>query len=149
MKKIFQTSMMIIMTVIVLCASSGCSSTDYIATVKAHKPLTTQNFPYTYGEVLDKYLISPEWTENVSGDSGTVTIRGEVKGDPDNLGDMVITIGVAPVQGDSSKVSITVKSLSYSGNSASGDDAGDFVAIMFLAYDNGYDSFVDFVNDNS
>lgn len=149
MKKYLKKAIVVLMTVIVLCFLSSCSSTDFIATVKAHKPLTSQSLPYTYEEVLDKYLISPKWTENVSGDSAVVTVSGEVKGDTDNLGDMVIKIDVTPIPGDDSSVKISLKSLSYGGNqSSSAGEAGDLLAALFLAYDYGYDSFVDFVTAN-
>lgn len=39
---------------------------DYVETVKQHKPFAvSQGMPYTYEEVLDKYIVSPEWKENI------------------------------------------------------------------------------------
>lgn len=53
---ILGTAILLIVVVIVIAVSLGGSGTDYIATVKAHTPFaTSQNLPYTFAEVFDKY----------------------------------------------------------------------------------------------
>jgi len=137
-----------VFVVVAFIAAIGLSGgeTDYIATVKAHKPLaSSQSLPYTYNEVFEKYINSPVWKVQKSGeDTAYVDISGTLKG---TKIDLVITIKVVPNPDDPDGVLIKRKSITLDGDKYSEEeDVDEFILNMFLAYDQKYDSLADFLS---
>ena len=60
------------------------NSVDYVAFVKAFQPFNSQGMPYTYGQVLDKYIEDAKWSaakrEKNSDLLTTVEVYGSAKG---------------------------------------------------------------------
>jgi len=124
----------VIVAFIVAIGLSG-GNIDYTATVKTHKPFAvSQNLPYTYNEVFEKYIDSPVWKVRESGkDTAYVDISGTVKG---TKIDLVITIKVAPNPDNSDGVLIRPNSVTVNGEKSSTEnDTVEFVLAMFSAYD--------------
>lgn len=110
---------------------------DYIATVSAHTPFAdSQGLPYTYGEVLNKYISSPEWVVRESDDVHYVDISGEIKG-MDN--ELLITIEVTQDPNDPDIAIMTPESVTLDDiKSSTENEAVTFLLNMFFAYDEGY-----------
>lgn len=124
---------LVIVAVIVI-AMNWNGEIDYEATVRAHQPFNvTQGLPYTYGEVLDKYISSPNWKVRKSGDVNYVDISGKAKGTDNEL---VVTIKVTEDPRDPDLASIAPESVTIDGEkSPTKNDATRFLLAMFTAYD--------------
>ncbi len=135
-------AVLIIIFVIAAASFSG-NNTDYIATVKAHKPFAvSQNLPFTYSEVFDKYIIAPVWEVRKSNDNiAYVDVSGTAKG---TKNDLVITIKVAPNPNDVNGVLISPELATVNGEkSPTQNDAVKFLFAMFSAYEKEYDDLSD------
>lgn len=110
---------------------------DYEATVRAHQPFISQGTSLTYGEVLDKYIVSPIWKVNEFGNEASVDINGTAKGTEYKL---MITITVTSDSNDTDSAFISLESVTVDGEkSPTKNDAVNFLLAMFLAYDKGYE----------
>lgn len=132
--------------VIIVIAMNWNGKMDYEATVRAHQPFAaTQGLSYTYGEVLDKYISSPDWEVRKSGDVNYVDISGKAKGTDNEL---VITIKVAEDPSDPDLAKIAPESVIIDGKkSPTQNDAVEFLLAMFLMYEEGYDDISDLFSE--
>lgn len=126
----------IIAIVVMLTISANWEgSTNYVATVEKHKPLESQGLPFTYENVLNKYIDSPKWESRESGDIGYVDISGTIKGSNKKID---VKIKVSPMSNDSKRVSIKPESITLNGNSPSTQAAAEQILLyMFSAYQRG------------
>lgn len=136
--------------VVAFIAAIGLSGDEinYVATVKAHKPFAvSQNLPYTYNEVFDKYISSPLWEVRESGkDTAYIDIKGTAKG---TKNDLVITIKVAPNPDNPNGALISPYSVKTNkGTYIENEDAVEFILMLFSAYDQKYDTLSDYFNDS-
>lgn len=126
----------LVVVVIIVIAMNWNGKTDYEATVRAHQPFVSQGTDLTYGEVLDKYISSPDWNVRKSDDANYVDITGKAKGTDNNL---AVTIKVTDDPYDPDLVKISPESLTIDGKkSPTKDEAVEFLLAMFFAYDEGY-----------
>ncbi len=130
----------VLLAVILVVVSSMDSGTDYVATAKAHKPFAkSQNLPYTYAEVFDKYIDKPVWymdSEDKKTDTAIVKVDGTLKGTEYSL---IMSIEVSPNPDDPDGCLIRPQSVSFDGTEfISQNDAVEFLCNMFVAYDEGY-----------
>ncbi len=113
---------------------------DYVAIVAKHTPFEdTQGLPYTYEEVLNKYLVSAEWKVREEGDAHYVDISGKTKGIEDKL---KITIRVSPNPDfpDSDIALIQPESVTADDTDQIFEgEAVDFLYDLFCLYDEGYE----------
>lgn len=132
--------------VIIVIAMNWNGKMDYEATVRAHQPFdVTQGLSYTYGEVLDKYISSPDWEVRKSGDVNYVDISGKAKGTDNEL---VITIQVTADPSDADLAKIAPESVTIDGEkSPTQNDAVEFLLAMFLMYEEGYDDISDLFSE--
>lgn len=84
---IIGAAVLLVVIIIVIAVSSGSGggrNIDYIATAKAHTPFAaSQNLPYTFAEVFDKYTNNLVWytdSEDEKTDTAIVKADGTVKG---------------------------------------------------------------------
>lgn len=138
---ILGAAILLIVIVIVIAVSSGGSGTDYIATVKAHTPFaTSQNLPYTFAEVFDKYTNNLVWetaSEDKKTDTAIVKADGTVKGTEYRL---IVSIKVSPNPNNSNSCLIQPQSVNFNGiASNSQNSAVEFLYIMFAAYGEGFE----------
>lgn len=132
-------AVLVVIAVIVV-AVNWTGKVDYVATVGAHAPLA-ESLPYTYKEVLEKYLDSPEWTLREEGDEHYVDISGATKGTGHHL---TVTIKVTPDPDDSDRASIAAEKVKYDEiESASSQEAVYFLSSLFYAYDAGYEDLAE------
>lgn len=122
--------------VIIIIAINWEGTIDYEKTVGAHQPFAnSQGLPYTYEEVIEKYITSPKWEVRESGDVHYVDIIGKVSGTDCELG---ITIKIVPDEMDSELVYMTPELVTIDGEiSLPENDATKFLYAMFVAYDEG------------
>ncbi len=126
---------------VIVVAVNWTGKVDYAATAGAHAPLAG-SLPYTYKEVLEKYMDSPEWTVREEGDEHYVDISGTTKGTGHHL---TVTIKVTPDPDDSDRASITAEKVKYDEiESASSQEAVYFLSNLFYAYDAGYEDLAEF-----
>jgi len=124
---------------------------NYAETVGAHTPFAnSQGLPYTYEEVIKKYVDSPKWEVRESGDVHYVDIIGKVSGSDRELG---ITIKVVQDETDSELAYMTPELVIIDGEiSLSKDDATKFLYTMFVAYDEGENNIavlLDLINSSA
>ena len=127
---------LVIIAVIVI-AVNWNGKIDYAATVGAHTPFAvSQGIPYTYEEVLNKYIVSPEWEVSKDGDVRYVDISGTLKGKDNEL---VITIKLSPDPNNSDSILIAPESVKLDDvESSTQDEAVRFLYNLFCVYDEGY-----------
>lgn len=107
--------------------------TDYIATVKAHMPFDkSQGLPYTYEEVLGKYLSNAVWMTEKNETGADVMVDGIGTGTDTPI---QITIGVKPAPNQPDIALITPKSIKAGDNEASTEgETSDILYVFFVAY---------------
>ena len=141
---IIGAAVLLVVIIIVIAVSSGSGggrNIDYIATAKAHTPFAaSQNLPYTFAEVFDKYTNNLVWytdSENEKTDTAIVKADGTVKGTEYRL---IVGIKVSPNPNDPDGCLIQPQSVDFDGiESASQGNVADFLYIMFAAYDEGFE----------
>ena len=118
---------------------------DYEATVEAHKPFAvSQGLPYTYGEVLDRYINSPKWKTRESGDEIYVDISGTLKGTDVEV---VVTIRVMPDPENFESILIRPTDIMLDDiKSPTQEDVVQFLYVMFAAYDEGYEDLAELLS---
>lgn len=133
---------------IIVIAMNWNGKIDYEATVRAHQPFAvSEGLSYTYGEVLDKYISSPDWKVRDSGDVSYVDISGKAKGTDNEL---LVTIKVTPDEKDSDIALITPESVTVANEkSPTQNDAVEFLLGMFLMYDKGDDDLSYLLSDDT
>lgn len=134
----------VVLLVVVFVVASlvgGGGGRDNIATVQAHKPFaTSQNLPYTFAEVFDKYTNNPVWytdSEDEKTNTAIVKVDSVVKGTDYRL---IVSIEVSPNPDNPNGCIIRPQSVNFDGTeSPSQNDAVEFLYNMFAAYDEGYE----------
>lgn len=112
------------------------NSVDYVASVKAFQPFNAHDLPYTYGEVLDKYIEGAEWKatkeEKDSGLLATVEVSGTAKGLEQEC---QVSIQVSPNPEDPEGALFRPQSATVGDVEVSGDsETAQFLYSWFLAY---------------
>lgn len=146
-KKILAAALAIVIFLIVIVAFPK-GGIDYEATVEAHKPFAvSQGLPYTYGEVLGRYISSPQWKTRVSGNEAYVDIGGTLKGTDM---EMVVTIKVMLDPEDLENVLIRPSDIILDGiKSPTQEDAVQLLYVMFAAYDEGYEDLAELLSEEA
>lgn len=124
-----------IIAVLVFLGSLLGESVDYIASVKAMKPLSISDV--TYEEIINNYFQSPKWKER-AGENGTYYV--DISGTPQN-GDekIVLTIRIDPTD-DPEVFWYTPHRLMIGGRGAGESYADSFVYELYIAYKYGSDA---------
>jgi|GEM_PF-6344899 len=92
----------------------------------------------TIADVIDEYIDSPKWSSKYD----TVDISVDVIIIGKFLGDDIEIIY------SNNDYHISLKKVTLDGDEATGDKADQFEALLFLAYDEGYNNFKDYMEDN-
>lgn len=129
-------ALVVVVAVAAVLVALNWNSVDYVASVKAFQPFNVQDMPYTYGEVLDKYIEGAEWkaTEEEKGSDLLATV--DVSGTAIGLEQACqVSIQISPNPEDPDGVlfrpqSASVGDLEFSGNG----ETADFLYQWFLAY---------------
>jgi len=145
-KRILSLVMAILMVMILATLFTGCSSTDYVATVKAMQPYRSVGDSSTYGTVISRYITSSTWSQEVHPqDYAYVVVSGKL--DKSNV-DVTLTFLVSA---DRTTKTAMAKpySMSFGGKTYDMESTQTIVANMFAANDAGFDSFTDYSNSLS
>lgn len=129
-------ALVVVVAVAAVLVALNWNSVDYVASVKAFQPFNVQDMPYTYGEVLDKYIEGAEWkaTEEEKGSDllATVDVSGTAKGLEQAC---QVSIQISPNPEDPDGVLFRPQSASVGDLEFSGDgETADFLYQWFLAY---------------
>lgn len=143
----------IVLLVVIIVAASlagGGGERDNVTTVQAHKPFaTSQNLPYTFAEVFDKYTNNPVWytdSEDEKTNTAIVKVDGIVKGTDCRL---IVSIEVSPNPDNPDGCIIHPQSVNFDGTeSPSQNDAVEFLYNMFAAYDKGYEDLSELLSSS-
>lgn len=137
--------LVIVITSVAIIALKWNGKVDYVATVGAHTPFAdSQGLPYTYEEVVDKYISSPKWEVCESDDMHYVDISGEIK-DTDRELTITIEVTLDPDDPDIAKIrpdSVVLDDI----KTLTENDAIEFLLAMFGAYDEGYDDLTELMS---
>lgn len=111
---------------------------DYIASVKAHTPFAiSQGLPYTNEEVLNKYIISPEWKTREGEDAYYVDISGMVKGTDSKV---MVTFKVSQDANNPDIALMEPESVIFDDiQTTTQDEAVEFLYLLFCVYEEGYE----------
>jgi len=123
---------------------SGCGgSIDYELSVKAWMPfLNSQGLDGTVGQVVNKYISSGKWNAVETGDrKATVTVNGKITADGKQR-DIMLVFGVSPGS-TSDSLSFMLSSATLDKETIKGNDATEFLLMMFHAYNEGIDNLDD------
>lgn len=111
---------------------------DYVATVKAHTPFAaSQEMPYTYEEVLTRYMDPLEWKVREDSKAHYVDISGTVKGINSKF-TLTIKVSKNPDNPDGAliePVSVTLDDMQASTE----DETARILYNLFCMYDEGYE----------
>lgn len=124
--------------VVAIIALNWNGKVDYVDTVAKHTPFAkTEGLPYTYEEVLNRYLVSTEWKVREEGDIHYVDISGMANGAE---GRIDIAIKVTPNPDDPNAAAIHLESVTFDDTYQlfEGEAAG-FLYSLFSLYDEGYE----------
>ncbi len=128
----------IVLAVAAMAVASGIwdGETDYIATVKEHKPFEkNQGLDGTFADVLEQYMVSPAWEVRESGDIHYVDISGIIK-ETDYV--LAVTIKVSPDPDDADRAYIRPESIVFNNKeNLSINGTEEFLHNMFSAYNKG------------
>lgn len=141
-------AIVLLVVILVVASSGGGGGRDNIATVQAHKLFaTSQNLPYTFAEVFDKYTNNPVWytdSEDEKTNTAIVKVDGIVKGTEYRL---IVSIKVSPNPNDSKGCIIQPQSVNFDGTeSTDQNEAIEFLYNMFAAYDKGYEDLFELLS---
>lgn len=132
-KFIILGSVLLVVIIGIFIAVNWEGETDYIATVKAHMPFDkSQGLPYTYEEVLGKYLSNAVWMTEKNESGADVVVDGIGTGTDTPI---QITIGVKPAPNQPDIALITPKSIKAGDSEASTEgETTDILYVFFAAY---------------
>lgn len=130
------SALVVVVAVAAVLMALNWNSVDYVASVKAFQPFNVQDMPYTYGEVLDKYIEGAEWkaTKEEKGSDllATVDVSGTAKGLEQAC---QVSIQISPNPEEPDGVLFRPQSASVGDLEFSGDgETADFLYQWFLAY---------------
>lgn len=124
--------------VVIFIAANWEGKVDYVATVKAHTPFAvSQELPYTYEEVLTRYMDPLEWKVREEGNVHYVDISGTVKGINSKF-TLTIRVSENPDNPDGAliePVSVTLDDMQASTE----DETARILYNLFCMYDEGYE----------
>lgn len=127
--------------IIVIFIISNWSKTDYIETVKQHRPFASyEGYDYTIGEVFDKYVDSPSWNDYESNNKTYVKVTGTLE---DFDSDFCAIFHVEPYDDD--YCTISLESISIGTEKNSDSMAQDVLLGFFDAYSKNYKSIYDYI----
>ncbi len=127
----------VVLVAVVLFVVLNWKSVDYVASVQAFQPFYhSQGLPYTYGEVLDKYVEESKWSvskgEKNSDLLATVEITGFAKGTDLPIS---ISVDVSKNPDDPDGALYTLQAVSLGGSQFSNtEEAVKFLYHLFIAY---------------
>lgn len=115
---------------------------DYITTVKAIKPFADDyELPYTYGEVLDKYISNAKWESHETKSGTYVEVSG--KGSGTDM-EFVFEFEVSDIPDNDDQVWVSPHSATSDGEKlTSEDEVGAILLILFMAYDDNCKDFAE------
>ncbi len=124
--------------VVVIIVLNWNGKVDYVATVAKHTPFAkTEGLPYTYEEVLNRYLVSAEWKVREEGDIHYVDISGLANGAE---GRIDIAIKVTPNPDDPNAAAIYPESVTFDDTYQLFEgETAEFLYSLFSLYDEGYE----------
>lgn len=130
------SALVVVVAVAAVLMALNWNSVDYVASVKAFQPFNVHDLPYTYGEVLDKYIEGAEWKatkeEKDSGLLATVEVSGTAKGLEQEC---QVSIQVSPNPEDPEGALFRPQSATVGDVEVSGDsETAQFLYSWFLAY---------------
>lgn len=136
-----------VVSIIIFIVMNWNGKIDYISTVGEHRPFdSSQNLPYTYEEVLNQYIVSPKWEVRQEGNAHFVDISGTIKGIDCRL---IVTIKVLSDPDDSERALIKPEFIMIDDEkSPTQNDAVEFLLIIFMAYDEGYEDLAGLLLEN-
>lgn len=133
----------LVLILVVIAGDSGKPKYDYEATLRAYTPYAdSQGLPYTFGEVMDKYLEDTAWdVEEEENGQAVVTVSGTLKG----FGEKAeFTYTLTPDSEDSGTVKFRNDSVTVNSERSSWDGAPDwFLLSLYTAYDEGDEELAD------
>lgn len=124
--------------VVLVVALNWNGQVNYVESVQQWTPFAqSQGLPYTMEEVLNRYLLSPEWEESGEKDVHSVSVSGKMNG---KEGELSFTFQVRedPDNPDLASFKIVAAAVDDITTSDEGE-AGDFLFYLFCAYDEGYE----------
>lgn len=126
-----------IIILVIIIAVNWEGKVDYVATVKEHAPFAvSQGLPYTYEEVLTRYMDSLEWEVREDGKIHYVDISATPKGTDNKF---VLTIKVSADPDDPDHVLISPVSAMVDDEQVSEEEAIRILYELFCMYDAGYE----------
>lgn len=128
----------LVIILVIIIAVNWEGEPDYVASVKAHTPFAvSQELPYTYEEVLNKYFDSLKWEVRKDGDIHYVDISGTVK---EVGGDFDLTIKVSQNPDVSNGAFIEPQSITLDDRQSTTESETSIVLYnLFCMYDEGYE----------
>lgn len=128
---------------VVIFGDIGKPKYDYEATLRAYTPYAdSQGLPYTFGEVMDKYLEDAAWDVDEKEDGqAVVTVSGTLKGFGEEA---VVTYSLTPNPEDSGKFKFMNEGVTVNSEKSSWDGAsGWFLTALYDAYESGDEELAD------
>lgn len=128
---------------VVIFGDVGKPKYNYEATLRAYTPFSdSQDLPYTFGEVMDKYLENAAWdVEEKEDGQAIVTVSGTLKG----FGEKAeFNYTLTPDPEDSDVMKFKDDGVTVNSEKSSWDGANDwFLIALYTAYDNGDEELAD------
>ena len=125
---------------IILSDTDDTANIDYIETVKQHRPYYSYGgLNYTVEEVINRYVVSPKWSDYGSDDVTYVTVNGTFNGSTVEI----TFLFAVKLQGESS-ASISLKSMDLNDGLGAIEEerSKEIFGDMFTAYSKNYSTFV-------
>lgn len=133
-----------VMTLFTLTACSLADSTDYVQTVKNFAMVI--GLPdVTWGDVTNKFLDSPTWTDNEKDGFHYVNVKGNVKGYDDKVLSVAIKCSEDPADDEMTRIDLYY--VRFDDDDVPNAEA--FVIELFNAYNDGYETVYDYVERTS
>ena len=136
-KMLISGAVALVVIAVIIIALNWNGKINYTGTVGAHTPFKeSQGLPYTYEEVLNKYIESPEWEVRKDDNVRYIDISGTIKGKDNKL---LITIKVSPNPDNPDGALITPERAALDDiETETEDETLNFLFNLFCAYDEGY-----------
>lgn len=147
-RKILSLTLAIFMLAAMAFSFSGCSeSVDYVASVKQMAPYESSGVSTTYETVLSKYISSCQWQERVQSEELVyVDASGKITDTDGNEANIAITFKVTPYEGKTEgMLKMVPHVIEIDENSGTSEEASQFIGELFNAYDEGFDTYADYL----
>ena len=135
-------AIVLVIAAVLFAVFNWIGGTDYVATVKAFSPFADDyELPYTYGEVLDKYISNAKWESHETKSGTYVEVSGKGSGTDREL---LFEIEVSDIPDNNDQVWISPHSMMVDGEkSSSQDETGAVLLLLFMAYDENCKDFAE------